>query len=39
MDEVKAGDYSAYRQQQYDKLADVLRSSLDLDAIYKMMGL
>ena len=39
MDEVKAGDYSAYRQQQYDKLADVLRSSLDMDAIYKMMGL
>ena len=25
--------------EQYDKLADVLRSSLDLDAIYKMMGL
>lgn len=39
MDEVREGDYEAYRQQQYDKLADVLRSSLDMDAIYKMMGL
>lgn len=27
MDEVREGDYEAYRQQQYDKLADVLRSS------------
>lgn len=32
-------DYKAYRQQQYDKLADELRQSLDMDAIYKIMGL
>lgn len=32
-------DYSAYRQAQYNKLADELRKSLDMDRIYAMMGL
>ena len=32
-------DYGAYRQAQYNKLADELRKSLDMDRIYAMMGL
>ncbi len=27
-----------YRKQQYDKLADILRESLDIGSIYKMLG-
>ena len=38
MDEVKAGDYSAYRQCSMTSW-QMLRSSSDMDAIYKMMGL
>ena len=36
---VAAFDYQRYKEQQYDKLADVLRQSLDMKAIYEMMGL
>ena len=32
-------DYEAYRQAQYDRLAEGLRKSLDLERIYAMMGL
>lgn len=39
METVKAEDYASYRQQQYDRLADILRESLDMDAVYRMMGL
>lgn len=39
MDEVKTVDYASYKQQQYDKLAGLLRQSLDMDSIYRMMGL
>lgn len=39
MEQVQFTDYASYRQQQYDKLADILRDSLDMDAIYRMMGL
>ena len=28
-----------YRQEQYDILADVVRDSLDMDMIYKVLGL
>ena len=38
----KAGealDYEKYRQRQYDKLADGLRESLDMEKIYEIMGL
>ena len=37
MEQVRTADYGSYRQQQYDKLADLLRASLDMDAIYQMM--
>lgn len=32
-------DYQAYRESQYDRLADVLRAHLDMDHIYRIMGL
>ena len=35
---VASFDYQRYKEQQYDKLADVLRQSLDMKAIYEMMG-
>lgn len=30
--------YGEYRQMQYDKLADILRESLDMDRIYEIIG-
>jgi len=35
--DVKAFDLDAYKQQQYDKLADVMRASLDMDLIYRIL--
>lgn len=37
--EPRKEDYEAYRQAQYDKLADELRKSLNMEQIYAMMGL
>ena len=37
--ELETVDYKAYRQRQYDKLADELRRSLDIPEIYRIMGL
>ena len=34
---VKALDIAAYKQQQYDILADGLRRSLNMDAVYKIV--
>lgn len=31
--------HSAYVQKQYDILADTVRGSLDMDAVYRMMGI
>ncbi|MDO5551433.1 MAG: cobyric acid synthase [Lachnospiraceae bacterium] len=31
-------DYAAYKEQQYDRLADGLRKSLDMDAIYQILN-
>lgn len=31
-------DREAYKEQQYDKLADIIRANLDMKAIYKIMG-
>lgn len=36
---LKEMDYRAYRQGQYDKLAQGLRESLDMEQIYRIMGL
>ncbi len=32
-------DYSVFKDSQYDKLAEVLRDSLDMDYIYRIMGI
>ena len=29
----------AYKEEQYDKLADIVRSSLDMKEIYRIIGL
>ncbi len=39
LEEMERPDYKAYREKQYDKLADVLRETLDMEKIYDMMGL
>ena len=39
LEEAKNQDYESYRQSQYDKLARELRKSLDMEGIYRMMGL
>lgn len=31
-------DYRAFKEREYDRLAEALRKSLDMDAIYKMIG-
>ena len=31
-------DYGAYKEQQYDRLAEALRRHLDMDRIYEIMG-
>lgn len=36
---LKAADYGQHRQKQYNRLADALRRSLDMEYIYRLMGL
>lgn len=31
--------YKKYKEEQYDRLADILRESLDMEGIYRMMGI
>lgn len=38
-EEPAAMDYRAYKEQQYDKLAEELRGSLDMEAVYGLLGL
>ena len=35
--EIKVKDYNTYKNEQYDKLADILRKSMDMDKIYKIL--
>jgi cobyric acid synthase len=35
----RAVDYAAFKEQQYERLAQALRESLDMDYIYRIMGL
>lgn len=32
-------DFAAYKEEQYDKLAELLRANLDIDRIYEILGL
>ena len=36
-DTVKAQDLAAYKEEQYDKLAELMRESLDMDAVYDIL--
>jgi len=36
-EDINSVDFSVYKEQQYDKLAQILRESLDMDAIYKIL--
>ncbi|MBQ7758064.1 cobyric acid synthase [Anaerotignum sp.] len=38
-EQAEALDYNAYREEQYDKLAEGVRATLDMDAIYACMGM
>ena len=33
----KEFDYSAYKEEQYNKLADVIRANVDMDKLYKIL--
>ena len=35
--DVQAFDLDEYKQQQYDKLADVIRTSMDMDLVYRIL--
>ncbi|KMZ55484.1 cobyric acid synthase [Dorea sp. D27] len=37
MDAAKAQDFAAYKDKQYDKLAEIMRESLDMDAVYDIL--
>jgi adenosylcobyric acid synthase len=37
--EGEAMDYQAFKEKEYDKLADVVRESLDMDYVYKITGI
>ncbi len=36
--ELHGRDYKAYKEEQYDLLAEELRRHLDMDSIYRIMG-
>ena len=38
-EDVKLPDWKDYREEQYDKLADMIRASLDMEAVYRIAGL
>ena len=39
LDEIEVSDYRTYKEQQYDRLAEELRRSLNMEKIYQIMGL
>ncbi|RHR27044.1 cobyric acid synthase [Clostridium sp. AF19-22AC] len=36
-EDIRAVDLEEYKNQQYDKLADIIRESLDMDAVYRIL--
>mgnify|MGYP003329846777 CR=1 FL=1 len=36
-EEVKEFDYAAYKEEQYNKLADVIRANVDMDKLYRIL--
>lgn len=35
--EIQVTDWRAYKEEQYDKLADIIRESLDMERIYQII--
>lgn len=35
--EIRARDWKAYKEEQYDRLADIIRQSMDMDAVYRII--
>lgn len=38
-EEIRMQDYHSYKESQYDRLADILRESLDMKKIYDILGI
>lgn len=36
---VRADEFLEYKQREYDKLADVIRENMDMEYLYRVMGL
>lgn len=36
-DQIRVTDWKAHKEEQYDRLADIIRSSLDMEEIYKII--
>lgn len=39
LEDLDATDYRSYREKQYDKLAEALRKSLDMEKLYDIIGI
>ena len=37
-DHVKAVDMREYKEEQYDKLAQIIRENIDMEAVYRIIG-
>ena len=35
--QVRARDWNAYKEEQYDRLADIIRESVDMEAVYRII--
>ena len=35
--QIRVKDWKAHKEEQYDRLADIIRSSLDMEAVYKII--
>ena len=36
-DRIRVTDWKSHKEEQYDRLADIIRSSLDMEAVYKII--
>ena len=38
-DSVKAVDMREYKEEQYDRLAQIIRENIDMEAVYRIIGM
>lgn len=36
-EQIRVTDWKTHKEEQYDRLADIIRSSLDMEAVYKII--